>query len=60
MRVKMLAHFAGPDVDWPVGSEQEFDQAQAIRLIEAGFAVPVATQEVETATAAPVREKRKR
>lgn len=58
MRVKMLAHFSGPAVDWPTGSEQELDQAQAVRLIEAGFAIPVATVSVETATKKPVREKR--
>lgn len=60
MRIKMLASFAGTSIDWPAGSEQELEAKEAVRLIEAGYAVPVATVKVETAAAAPVREKRKK
>ena len=58
MRVTMLAGFAGPVVDWPTGSVQDLDDAEAIRMIEAGFALPVATVKAETATLKPSREKR--
>lgn len=57
MIVKLLAHFEGA-VSWPVGSEQDLEQAEAIRLIAAGYAVPVAAPKVETASVKPVREKR--
>lgn len=60
MRVRMLASFVGPTVDWPAGSEQEIGSAEAIRLIERGYAVPIADSVIETASAAPAPEKRKR
>lgn len=58
MRVTLLVGFSGPLVDWPAGSEQDLDQAEALRFIEAGYAVPVSAAKVETAAAKPVREKR--
>lgn len=62
MRIVMLAHIAGPGVsaapgvtvDWP-------DEAEAIRLIERGLAVPAAAPAgVECAVAEPARETRRR
>jgi hypothetical protein len=57
MRVRLLAGFAGATVLVP-GDEAEFADAEAIRLIEAGFAIPIAPK-VERAVKKPV-EKRKR
>ena len=58
MLVRMLASFAGTDVDWPSGSEQNLPDDEAKRLIDAGFAVPVAAAKQERATAKPPRETR--
>lgn len=58
MLVKMLASFAGTGVDWPSGSEQDLPTDEAKRLIDAGFAVPVAAVKAERAVAKPVAEKR--
>lgn len=58
MRVKMLASFEGPAISWPAGSEQDLSPAEAIRMIERGFAVPVAEVAVETAALEVVTEKR--
>jgi hypothetical protein len=57
MRVRLLVGFAGATVLVP-GDEAEFANAEAIRLIEAGFAVPIAAP-VETAVR-KLDEKRKR
>jgi hypothetical protein len=57
VRVRLLAHFEGAQ-SWPLGSEQDVEQDDALRLIAAGFAVPVESVKLQTATAKPVREKR--
>lgn len=58
MLVKMLVSFAGTDIDWQSGSEQDLPTDEATRLIDAGFAVPVSAPKVERAIAKPVAEKR--
>ena len=58
MLVRMPASFAGTNVDWPSGSEQDLPADEAKRIIDAGFAVPVATVKVERAVAKPVKETR--
>lgn len=58
MLVKMLAGFVGTDTDWPSGSEQNIETAEALRLIEGGYAVPVAERKAERAVAKPVAERR--
>lgn len=61
MRVKMLVSMAGLDFALSPGEETgRFTDGEAVRLIEAGYAVPVSTVKVETASAAPAREKRKK
>lgn len=62
MWIKYLAHFEGPEDSRPIGSEHDVEQAEAIRLIEAGFAVPVARTPIEKAVRAPseTRPKRKK
>jgi hypothetical protein len=57
MRVRLLVGFAGATVLIP-GDEAEFADAEAIRLIEAGFAVPIAPKVERAVKAAP--EKRKK
>ena len=54
----MLVGLSGPHILLAPGDEAEFADAEAIRLIDAGFAVPVAPK-IERAVKAPV-ERRKR
>lgn len=58
MKIKMLVSVAGADFALDAGSETErFSDAECIRMIEAGYAQPVAEAEVERATR-KTREKR--
>jgi hypothetical protein len=59
VKIKMTASLAGPDYSLNVGDEtDQFDSAEAIRFIEAGFAVPVSETEIERAIKKPAMEKR--
>ena len=62
MKLKMTVSMAGDRFSLSAGDETEvFDDADAKRLIEAGYAVPVAAPKVERATvAAPAKETRKK
>lgn len=54
MKIVMTTSMVGADFALSVGDETErFGSAEAIRLIEAGYAVPAVSVEVEN-TAAPV------
>lgn len=58
MKIKLLVSFAGADFALDAGVETErFPDAEAIRMIEAGYAEPVAEAEIEKA-ARKTREKR--
>ena len=58
MKIKLLVSFAGVGFALDAGAETDrFSEAEAIRMIEAGYAEPVAVASVETATR-KVREKR--
>lgn len=58
MKIKMLVSIAGVDFALDVGAETDrFADAEAIRLIEAGFAQPVVEPEIERAVK-KAREKR--
>lgn len=58
MKIKMLVSIAGVDFALDVGAETErFSEAEAVRLIEAGFAQPIAGVEPERAIR-KAREKR--
>lgn len=60
MKIVMTTSMVGADFVLSVGDETErFGAAEAIRLIEAGYAVPVAGVEIETAVKPLAREKRK-
>lgn len=49
MKIRMTMGLAGPQYALAPGDEREFPRDEAVRLIEAGFAVPVAEVKVEHA-----------
>jgi len=54
----MTVGLSGPAILLNPGDRYEFPQDEALRLISAGFAIPVAEQKVERAVAQPVLETR--
>ncbi|MFG1432343.1 hypothetical protein V5F44_11150 [Xanthobacter sp. V2C-8] len=58
MKIKMLVSIAGPDFALSSGDETErFGDAEAARLVAAGYAIPIAEPKVERATRkAPAQE----
>lgn len=59
MKIKMLTSLAGDDFALSPGDETgRFENAEAQRLVEAGYAVPVVTDKVERTTKTPAPEKR--
>lgn len=58
MKIRMLVGLAGNEYALSPGDEREFLDKEAIRLIDAGYAVPVAEQRVERALAVPTVERR--
>lgn len=59
MKVKLLVGLSGPTLTYDPGDDYECSDAEAARLIDAGFAVPLAAPKIERAVKAPVRETRK-
>jgi hypothetical protein len=60
MKIKMLTSIAGVDFALAVGDETtRFSDAEATRLIAAGYAVPVSEPVVERAVRKPAPERRK-
>lgn len=58
MKIKLLVSFAGIDFALDAGAVTDrFPDAEAIRMIEAGYAEPIAEATVETASK-KLREKR--
>jgi hypothetical protein len=58
MLIRMTVGLCGPTMTLEPGDEREFPQDEAVRLIAAGFAVPVVTTAIEIAVADPVMEVR--
>ncbi|OKP79776.1 hypothetical protein BTE77_06710 [Ensifer adhaerens] len=58
MKIKMLVGLSGNEYSLGPGDEREFPDAEAIRLIGAGFAAPIAAQKVERAVAEQAPERR--
>jgi hypothetical protein len=56
--IRMTVDLSGPGVLLAPGDEREFPQDEAVRLIAAGFAVPVAASDVELAVKSPPAEVR--
>lgn len=54
----MTVDLSGPGLLLAPGDEHEFPQDEAVRLISAGFAVPVSEPKIERAVLAPVIETR--
>lgn len=59
-RVKLLVTVAGPGWVLGPGDIYECDEAEAGRMVASRFAVPVVEERIETATAAPIVETRKK
>lgn len=53
MKVKMVVGLSGPTYCLNPGDEADFPQAEAVRLIQHGVAVPVAERQIERAVKAP-------
>jgi len=60
MRIRMLVGLSGLHFTLQPGDEHDFPQAEALRLVSAGYAAPVATVPLETATRRPMAERRTR
>lgn len=58
MLVRLLVGLSGPAYSLGPGDERDFPQDEAMRLIEAGYAVPVSDRAVETAAKLPAPERR--
>ena len=58
MKIKMLVGLSGIEYSLSPGDEREFPDNEAIRLIDAGFAVPAVEEKVERAVAQPAPERR--
>lgn len=54
----MLVGLSGPTMLLEPGDERDFPQDEAIRLIGAGYAVPVAERQIERAVVDPIVETR--
>lgn len=60
MKIRMLTSMAGIDFALDHGAETtRFSEAEALRLIAAGYAVPVVEPVLERAVAKPAAERRK-
>ena len=59
MMVRMVVGLAGPTTSLAPGDKAEFPQAEAVRLIEAGYAVPMVEAKIERAVK-PARKVEKR
>lgn len=58
MNIRMLTGLSGPAYNLAPGDEREFEDAEAKRLVGAGFAVPAPKAKRETATKKPADETR--
>jgi hypothetical protein len=58
MLIRLLVGLSGPAFSLGPGDERDFPQAEAVRLIEAGFAVAVLDRKTERAVKKPAPEKR--
>ncbi|MBX4941168.1 hypothetical protein [Rhizobium binae] len=56
MLLKMTVGLSGPEFNLAPGDEREFDDAQAERLIEAGFAEKAEADEVPAAVPAKTKK----
>lgn len=59
MKIKFLVSMAGSEWAYSPGQVAEIEQAEAVRLVEAGFAVPV-VDAAETAVVKPAEKRGKK
>jgi hypothetical protein len=59
MLIEMTVGLSGPAFSLEPGDKRDFPQDEALRLIGAGFALPVAERQIERAVAFPAIETRK-
>jgi hypothetical protein len=60
MKIRMLVSIAGKDFALSAGDETErFGDGEAVRLIEAGSAMPISEQTIERTVKVDARETRK-
>jgi len=60
MLVRLLVGLSGPAYSLGPGDERDFPQDEAVRLIEAGYAVPASDRAVEMTAKLPAPERRGR
>lgn len=60
MKIRMTVGLSGNEYSLGPGDERDFPDAEAIRLIDAGFATPVAEVKIERAMAETASERRGR
>ncbi|RVN04657.1 hypothetical protein CN112_25055 [Sinorhizobium meliloti] len=58
MLIRLTTGLSGPHYSLGPGDEREFPHDEALRLVAAGYAVPVAETETERAVAVPAQERR--
>lgn len=58
MKIKMLTGLTGPEYSLAPGEVREFPDAEAQRLVKAGFAIPVMDDKRERAVKEPAAETR--
>lgn len=58
MKIRMSVGLSGNEYSLAPGDEREFPDAEAIRLVEAGFAIPIAEVKIERAVAGTGSERR--
>lgn len=58
MLIRMLVDLSGPGLLLGPGDERDFPKEEALRLIAAEYAVPVAEREIERSVINPISETR--
>lgn len=58
MLIRLTTGLSGSEFNLGPGDERDFPSDEAVRLIAAGFAVPVAEEKIERAVVAPAPERR--
>jgi hypothetical protein len=59
MLIEMTTGLSGPAFTLDPGDRRDFPQDEALRLVAAGYAIPVAEKAIERAINEPVTERRR-
>lgn len=60
MLIELTVGLSGNEYSLGPGDRRDFPNDEAIRLMEAGYAIPVADEDIERAVSVPFLERRKR